>query len=170
MGMKQCPCDPKKGCGLSHRRIYEMMMAEKWPCATIFEDDVTLAANFSTRLAALKDSIPPFDVILLGYCPGGSKPRRGPKDQSSIPTLKYGWPGACVHAYVVSLQGAKALTLANTPVKVPPDGAMDGMHHWGNRLRLHIDRKPGVLTGSYWYIDPQMAWQGVEADNLEGGV
>ena len=30
---------------------------------------------------------------------------------------KYGWPGACVHAYVVSLQGAKALTLANTPVK-----------------------------------------------------
>ena len=37
-----------------------------------------------------EDSIPPFDVILLGYCPGGSKPRRGPKDQSSIPTLTFG--------------------------------------------------------------------------------
>ncbi|CAL1148079.1 unnamed protein product [Cladocopium goreaui] len=37
---KECPCDSKVGCALSHREIYEMMLYEKWACATIFEDDV----------------------------------------------------------------------------------------------------------------------------------
>ena len=34
-------------------RLEEMMMYEKWPCATIFEDDVGLAENFSGRIAAV---------------------------------------------------------------------------------------------------------------------
>ena len=118
-GKKKCPCDPKKGCALSHRRIYETMLAEQWACATIFEDDVTLAENFTARIEATIDSIPPFDVILWGFCPGGSKPRHGPKDQSSVPILRYGWPGSCVHAYTVSLSGALVMTQANTPVQVP---------------------------------------------------
>ena len=167
---KQCPCDPKVGCGLSHRRIYETMLAEQWACATIFEDDVTLAENFTTRIEAAMDSIPPFDVILWGFCPGGYKPRHGPKDQSSVPILRYGWPGSCVHAYTVSLSGALVLTQANTPVRVPPDGAMDGMHWFKDKTRLHIDRSGGIITGSYWFATPQLSWQGVEADNLEGGV
>mmetsp|Transcript_58105 Transcript_58105/g.136216 ORF Transcript_58105/g.136216 Transcript_58105/m.136216 type:complete len:337 (+) Transcript_58105:50-1060(+) len=171
LGKKKCPCDAKKGCGLSHRRIYETMLAEKWACATIFEDDVTLADNFAKRLQALvdSDSIPPFDTLQLGYCPGGSKMRHPPRDQTSV-RLRYGWPGSCVHAYVVSLQGALMLTQANTPVAVPPDGAMDGMHWHKDRTRLRVDRSSGVITGSYWFVEPQMSWQGIEADNLEGGV
>lgn len=31
-------------------------------------------------------------------------------------------------------------------------------------------RTPGKFTGSYWYVLPMMAYQGVEADNLGGGV
>jgi len=169
-GKKKCPCDPKVGCGLSHRRIYETMLAEQWACATIFEDDVTLADNFTTRIESAIDSIPPFDVILWGFCPGGYKPRHGPKDQSSVPILRYGWPGSCVHAYTVSLSGALVLTQANTPAVVPPDGAMDGMHWYKDKTRLHVDRSGGVITGSYWFATPQLSWQGVEADNLEGGV
>ena len=30
-----------------------MMLYEKWPCATIFEDGVGLATNFSERVAAV---------------------------------------------------------------------------------------------------------------------
>ena len=146
------------------------MLAEQWACATIFEDDVTLAENFTTRIEAAIDSIPPFDVILWGFCPGGYKPRHAPKDQSSVPILSYGWPGSCVHAYTVSLSGALVLTQANTPVVVAPDGAMDGMHWYKDKTRLHIDRSAGVITGSYWWVNPQLSWQGVEADNLEGGV
>lgn len=86
-----------------------------------------------------------------------------------MPTVIYGWPGSCVHAYTVSLQGAHLLTSANTPVRYPPDGAMDG-RHWGTRVRPYIDRTPGKFTGSYWYVLPMMAYQGVEADNLGGGV
>eukprot|EP00435_Cladocopium_sp_Y103_P011917 s3941_g3.t1 len=169
-GKKQCPCDPKVGCALSHREIYEMMLYEKWPCATIFEDDVGLATNFSERVAAVADSLPPFDVVLWGFCPGGAKPRHESPDKTSIPKVKYGWPGSCVHAYTVSLQGAYVLTAANTPVITPPDGAMDGMHHWRMEVRTHIDRSAGKFTGSYWYVDPMLAFQPVDSDNLGGGV
>ncbi|CAE7032426.1 unnamed protein product [Symbiodinium sp. CCMP2456] len=155
---------------LSHRRIYETMLAEQWACATIFEDDATLAANFTTRIESVIDSIPPFDVILWGHCPGGGKPRHGPKDQSSVPILRYGWPGSCMHAYTVSLQGALMLTQANMPVHTPADGAMDGFHWHKDRTRLHIQRSGrggGDISGSYWFATPQLSWQG--ADNLEGG-
>eukprot|EP00913_Durusdinium_trenchii_P024495 g22996.t1 len=63
-----------------------------------------------------------------------AKPRTFHKDAGQSPTtLSYGWPGSCLHAYTVSLQGAFTLTQAATPVRVPADGVMDGMHHWGNR-------------------------------------
>eukprot|EP00913_Durusdinium_trenchii_P009689 g9105.t1 len=114
----------------------EMMMYEKWACATIFEDDVGLAHNFSGRVAATVDSLPPFDVILWGFCPGGSKPRHESADTTSIPKVMYGWPGSCVHAYT----GAHLLTSVNSPVRYPPDGAMDG-RHWGTRVRPYIDRR-----------------------------
>lgn len=169
-GKKECPCDPKVGCALSHREIYEMMLYEKWPCATIFEDDVGLATNFSERVAAVTDSLLPFDVVLWGFCPGGAKPRHESPDKASIPKVKYGWPGSCVHAYTVSLQGAYVLTAANTPVITPPDGAMDGMHHWRKEVRTHIDRSAGKYTGSYWYVDPMLAFQPEKSDNLGGGV
>ena len=32
------------------------MLYEEWPCATIFEDDVGLATNFSERVAAVADT------------------------------------------------------------------------------------------------------------------
>lgn len=50
------------------------------------------------------------------------------------------------------LQGAFTLTQAATPVRVPADGVMDGMHHWGNRVRPHIDKARGKFTGSYWLL------------------
>ncbi|CAK9045637.1 unnamed protein product [Durusdinium trenchii] len=169
-GKKKCPCDSKLSNSLSHREIYEMMLYERWPCATIFEDDVRLAPNFSLRVAETVGSIPPFDVILWGHCPGGSKPRTFHKDAGQSPTtLSYGWPGSCLHAYTVSLQGAFTLTQAATPVRVPADGVMDGMHHWGNRVRPHIDKARGKFTGSYWYASPMIAIQGDEADKMEGG-
>ena len=146
------------------------MLAEQWACATIFEDDATLAENFTTRVESVIGSIPPFDAILWGYCPGGSKPRHGPKDQTSVPILRYGWPGSCTHAYTVSLQGALLLTQANMPVHTPSDGAMDHKH-WKDRTRLHGDRSGGsgsVFPASYWFATPQLSWQG--ADALEGGT
>ena len=41
--LPSCPCDKRAALALSHRRIYETMVAERWPCASIFEDDVPLA-------------------------------------------------------------------------------------------------------------------------------
>ena len=35
---------------------------EEWPCATIFEDDVKLAPNFTMRLSEMMGKLPPFDA------------------------------------------------------------------------------------------------------------
>lgn len=35
---------------------------ERWPCATIFEDDVRLAPNFTLRVSETVGSLPPFDA------------------------------------------------------------------------------------------------------------
>ncbi|CAE7332520.1 unnamed protein product [Symbiodinium natans] len=167
LGKKHCPCDPQSALALSHRRIYEAILAKRWPCATIFEDDVSLARNFSRRLEAVSASLPPFDTLQLGYCKSGKKVGVGPKDQTSLPILKYGWPGACLHAAVISLQGAALLAEVNTPLRTHADGAMDPKH-WPNHTRTFLDRKPGAVPGSYWYTEPMLAWQG--ADDLVGGA
>ncbi|CAE7284344.1 unnamed protein product [Symbiodinium sp. CCMP2592] len=167
LGKKHCPCDPQSALALSHRRIYEAIIAERWPCATIFEDDVSLARNFSRRLEAVSNSLPAFDTLQLGYCKRGKKVSTGPDDQMSLPTLKYGWPGACLHAAIISFQGAALLAEVNTPLRTHADGAMDPKH-WPNQTRAFLDRKPGSVPGSYWYTEPILAWQG--ADTLAGGA
>eukprot|EP00439_Symbiodinium_sp_Y106_P031554 s1695_g3.t2 len=190
LGKKHCPCDPQSALALSHRRIYEAIIAARWPCATIFEDDVSLARNFSRRLEAVSNSLPAFDTLQLGYCKRGKKVSTGPDDQMlgvfsctssipslqllqgipiliSLPTLKYGWPGACLHAAIISFQGAALLAEVNTPLRTHADGAMDPKH-WPNQTRAFLDRKPGSVPGSYWYTEPVLAWQG--ADTLAGGA
>ena len=165
-----CPCDARLANSMSHREIYETMLYERWPCATIFEDDIHLAPNFSLRVLETVGSIPPFDVILWGHCPRGIKPRQFEKDVGMRPlTLSYGHPGSCLHAYTVSLQGAFTLAQATSPVKVPADGAMDGRKHWEAWVRPHINKEKGQVTGSYWYATPMVAVQGMTEDGYEGG-
>lgn len=161
-----CPCNSQFALALSHRRIYEKILEERWPCATIFEDDFSLADNFFERFRKATVDLPPFDTLQLGHCLSGAKPGP-PGDQKSIPKIKYGWPGACLHATVVSMQGAYLLKAANTPVHVPADGAM-AREHQPAGLRGQLDSAPGTLQGSYWYTDPQLSWQG--GDQLDGGA
>eukprot|EP00913_Durusdinium_trenchii_P004323 g4007.t1 len=81
----------------------------------VFEDDAGLAGNFSQRLGeAAMAGMPNFDIMLLGC---------------SVPTLKNGWPGMCIHAYVISIYGALMMSQANSPIQITPDAVMDGARH-----------------------------------------
>ena len=53
---------------------------------------------------------------------------------------------------MTGLSGAYALTRGNTPIHTPPDGAMDGFHHWDKSLRRYLDRCPGMLGGGWYCI------------------
>lgn len=164
----QCP--NTLGCAMSHRRVYEKMIAERWPCALIFEDDAALADNFGSKMQAITSGgLPAFDIILLGWCGGRSK-NKPPEDQVTIPILKNGWPGMCIHASVVSIYGAWMNLQVNTPIYMTPDALLDGVHHHKNKTRTHISRRPGSFQGSYWYAFPILSWQDKGTDDLGGGV
>jgi len=163
-------CANNLGCAMSHRRVYEKMIAEKWPCALIFEDDAALADNFGSKMQAITlGGLPAFDIILLGWC-GGRPKNKPPEDQVSIPQLKNGWPGMCIHASVVSIYGAWMNLRVNTPIYMTPDALLDGVHHHKNKTRTHISREKGTYQGSYWYTAPILSWQDKGADGLGGGV
>ncbi|CAK9022718.1 unnamed protein product [Durusdinium trenchii] len=146
---------------LGHRKIYETILLEKWACATIFEDNVTLADDFVSRVTAITvtESIPPFDVILWGWCPGKESSNLGDKSgKPQLPQLTYGQPGPCLFAYTVSLQGALLLSQANTPIKFKADEALNGAV-WDPTVRPRVDKSRNRLGGSYWHVVPMMAFQ-----------
>ncbi|CAE6943443.1 unnamed protein product [Symbiodinium sp. CCMP2456] len=162
LGKESCPCDESMARALTHRQIYEKVIDEQLTCATIFEDTVSFAPNFQTRLSTVKESVPAFDVLQLGYC--GDAP---PKDDRKIPKVKYGLPGdaKCFHSYVVSLPGALFLAKANRPLKAAPGDMID-------YLKDHLHVRPYVsrtdkstwnrqmsLPGSFWSLDPALTWQ-----------
>eukprot|EP00930_Biecheleria_cincta_P059395 TRINITY_DN4513_c0_g1_i1.p1 TRINITY_DN4513_c0_g1~~TRINITY_DN4513_c0_g1_i1.p1 ORF type:complete len:717 (+),score=109.10 TRINITY_DN4513_c0_g1_i1:79-2229(+) len=163
-----CVNDPHLANTLTHRQIMEHVVQTKLPCATIYEDDFTLANNFKERFGKTTRNLPPFDEIQLGYCPSGGKPQSPPTDQSTAPIIKYGWPGPCAHAYIISLQGAWFFSTNHRPVRKPADGVWDprAMKGYPND-RSTLDHKPGALPGSYWYLHPMLSWQEVCLDRPE---
>jgi len=167
-----CYKNPSLANSLSHRLIYEHIIERKLPCAVIFEDDFSLCDNFLEYFKKATETLPPFDVIQLGYCPGGGKPtdtRVCPDHMKKEPVLKYGWPGACAHAYILSYQGALLFGETHKPVKVPADGAWSPLSMKGHpAARVSLDDSSGTLPGSYWYTTPMLAFQGY--DIAEGGA
>lgn len=141
---------------LSHRRIYEEVVRQKWACATILEGNVTFRDDFKTRLMAITatNSMAPFDVIFWGWCGGERVAEK--KYRSTKPELTYGLPGPCLFAYTVSLQGAFILSQANTPLRFKADEVLRGP--WDVKLRARVARGPKALMGSYWHVVPMMAF------------
>jgi len=173
-GLCQNParCHHTLGCAMSHRRVYEKILYENWPCAMVFEDDAALSENFSQRIVEMTSGgLPPFDITLMGWCAGSKESKKKPAtDQSSVPQMKNGWPGMCIHAYIISIYGALMMAQGNTPIDITPDAVLDGVHHHMNRTRTHLSRKQGSLQGSYWFTKPLLSWQDAHADGLGGGV
>lgn len=167
-----CYKNPSLANSLSHRLIYEHIVDNKLPCAVIFEDDFSLCDNFLEDFKRVTETLPPFDVIQLGYCPHGGKPSTPQVCGSNVKkklVLKYGWPGACAHAYILSYQGALFFGETHKPVRVPADGAWSPMHMKGHPAeRTSLDKSPGALPGSYWHTYPMLSYQGY--DIAEGGA
>ena len=59
-----------------------------------------------------------------------------------------GWPGMCIHAYIVSIYGALMMSQANTPIAITPDAVIFLGKHQKNRTRTHIDPRAVLKAGS----------------------
>ncbi len=135
------------GCALSHRRLYEDMVANGWERMVVFEDDVVPR---TAELAALPDALgelpPTWELCYLGYWQneivtmnlrlrraayvalaplGLSRWRVGEAlrllPRSFSPHLRRAGRHMCAHAYAVTREGARKLAAAQTPVAYSAD-------------------------------------------------
>ena len=129
-------------CSLSHRMVYEEMVKHNWEKILILEDDVLpLVENMDLLSNALKELPDEWELVYLGYLKHetvtiGLKTKQFfykilsaaglmkwsykmvsnllPKPYSNH--LKKAGFHDCTHAYAITLQGAKKLLAAQTPV------------------------------------------------------
>lgn len=135
------------GCSLSHRRIYEQMVEHGWRRVLVLEDDVIPREDALAVLPAALEQLPAgFDLCYLGYLANeavtpGARLRRAlyvalaplglvrwrlgealrllPRPYSA--NLRRAGRHLCTHAYAVTLEGARRLVAAQTPVAFNAD-------------------------------------------------
>ncbi|MBL0130913.1 MAG: glycosyltransferase family 25 protein [Chitinophagaceae bacterium] len=140
-------------CALSHRTIYQAMVDNGWKRVLIFEDDVVPDfVNLPQLFQILKELPDNWELFYLGYLknekrtPGRQLKQfwytlmgqsglsrmplqmiknRLPRKFSSL-LLKAGFHD-CTHAYAVSLEGAKKLLQAQTPVTYRADNLLSAL-------------------------------------------
>jgi glycosyl transferase family 25 len=135
------------GCALSHRRLYEDMVASGWSRMVVLEDDVVPRASTIELLPAALGELPPtWELCYLGYWQneeistgrrltqltyaaiaplGLSRWRPGEAlrllPRGFSPHLRRAGRHMCTHAYAVSREGARKLAALQTPVAYASD-------------------------------------------------
>lgn len=116
IGKELCKRKGLAGCASSHIRVWREIVQKKIPWSIIFEDDIHFHPNFLTLCNAYTKNIPSnVDIFYLGYC--------CPNIQSST-TYAHRGTAMCLHAYMLSYQGAVNLLKYTLPMNQPVDIAM----------------------------------------------
>ena len=151
------------GCALSHRKLYEDMVASGWDRMVVLEDDVIPRASTLPLLPeALRELPPSWELCYLGYwqnediSPGrrlkqltyatiaplglsrwrpGEALRLLPRGFS--PHLRRAGRHMCTHAYAISREGARKLAEAQTPVAYAADQLLT-MLVLGGKLEAYV--------------------------------
>ena len=111
------------GCALSHVQMWARVAAGGEPYSVVFEDDVLLQPGWREGLGAVLDEVrdQDVDVVYLGHC---FETEGAPWKGST--RLRHSVNPACTHAYLLTRQGARALSAwaAGTRFRMPIDNEM----------------------------------------------
>jgi glycosyl transferase family 25 len=111
------------GCFLSHRRVYEEIIATGAPVTVVLEDDAEVAPDF----AALAESIaalPRFDLVWLCGAPKGKRYRNERRLTERYELVRPFETKSTTQGYVVSLAGAQKLAAHCARITDPIDIAV----------------------------------------------
>lgn len=151
------------GCALSHRKLYEEMVAEGWDRMVVLEDDVVPRVPEVGGVAeALRELPPTWELCYLGYwqnevvtakarvkqlsyvalAPLGLSRWRPAETLRLLPRpwsahLRRAGRHMCTHAYAVSREGARKLAAAQTPVSIAADQLLT-MMILGGKLEAYV--------------------------------
>ena len=109
--------DGAKGCALSHRNIWEMMIKNNYSNVLIFEDDAIIDENFDREFNNVWNHLPDeYDIVYFGAILGGVddsvsnsifKKIFGIKSEDINEYVQTTKGTAGTHCYMLSLEGAK---------------------------------------------------------------
>lgn len=138
----------KQGCFLSHVRLWDRIVAEGYPFACVFEDDVIFHRHW-VRLAPTYFRFTPRDYDILFF--GGEITETGSG-------LVRRAPAFCTHAYLITQDGAKRL---RSILLDDPDGVatIDVSLHWRQRDEWY----GGNRAPFDWYV-----WDGTTFPDAVG--
>lgn len=153
--------DAMKGCALSHRSIWELMVANGYENVIVFEDDIIVSDTFDRDFQNVWNFLPKdYDIVYLAHNAGLNQGElahtiltkiqgHGPTEELNEYTLKNnGAVGA--YGYMLSLKGAK--------------------HFCERTINWHIDTEMLHWIYEYKYtsygVTPQLVKTNVETSNI----
>ena len=140
-------------CALSHCNIYEAILANNWQRVLILEDDVVPDWDALAKLDKVLDELPEgWELVYLGYLKNNKRTaglllkqswyhvmralgmsklsHRRTKHIAPQPFSTHLWRAGfhdCTHAYAVSVEGARKLLAAQTPVVYRADNLLTAL-------------------------------------------
>jgi GR25 family glycosyltransferase involved in LPS biosynthesis len=119
------------GCYLSHILLWKKMISENWSSILIFEDDVELYNNFSSKIDNIFSNMPEdTDFLFLGTCKN-LVPKPYNEMFNKVAGSFYG-----LHGYVITNNAAKKLMKYLFPIEVQIDWMISFQNIY-NKLNLY---------------------------------
>lgn len=127
-----------KGCSYTHMRAWKQMIDDGVPYRVFFEDDVLGHLDLPNGLGQkFWDATPKeFDILYMGNMMNSNDPALGHEDRLVVQAPTY-----CLHAYMLSLEGAKRLWKLATE--------MNAQGHPLNMLDIQL-----VI----WQVEKKLKW------------
>jgi len=113
------------GCWLSHYMLWSALTLAEGDHFMVLEDDAEFCPNWRTRMdQALADVPPDFDMLYVGSCNCGDKPKTQVKGE--VWDVRYPF---CTHAYIVARKALPVLIATQRKVYAPIDCSMTFHSH-----------------------------------------
>lgn len=139
------------GCYLSHLGVYHTALSRGHECILVLEDDAELCENFRSRLREQVQTLPEWDVLVLGYEAKRVERIASPARAKTECTRLRKFYGA--YAYVITRRGMQKVLDRAWPIQEQFDSALSA---WSDTLRIFA-ATPKLATH---------VWQGTTVQSL----
>ena len=129
------------GCADSHIRVWRDIAEKGYEMALVFEDDISLVPNFTSKLQEVMDELPPdWDFVNLGTTPGFHNDYRRYSEHLMV------GQALMAHAYIINLKCAKKWALWESNYL---HNAIDVffMYYPSNNFHVQVEKSLAVQNG-----------------------
>ena len=144
--MGRAMSDAEFACALSHRDIYSAILRHGWAHTLILEDDAILTPGFGAFVQNVAQD--DYDLLLLDHWRTRVHTRDDRPINPAHRAIRVAGSPMLTTGYVVSLEGARALAAASTPVTATADWPCDLSELRAYAVTPRLVDHPDMATGT----------------------